>query len=81
MKRRYVEAIFLALILLAIVALAAYPYVRGRHDSSIVPRAENNSVVTQDVPERQYSKDIKGLPDRFNADKGKVRLLLLLSPS
>lgn len=30
MKRRHVEATFLALILLAIVALAVYPYIRSR---------------------------------------------------
>jgi copper chaperone CopZ len=30
---------------------------------------------------RKYSKNIAQLPAKFNADKGKVRLLMLLSPS
>lgn len=80
MKRRYVEATFLAIVLLAIAALAAYTYIR-RHDSSAGPTAAQNSVGPKEQRDEQYSKDTTGLRDRFNQDKGKVRLLLLLSPS
>lgn len=30
---------------------------------------------------RQYSKDMGGLRSQFNQDKGKVRLLMVLSPT
>jgi len=33
------------------------------------------------VDDRQYSTDLKKLRDKFNQDKGKVRLILLLSPT
>ncbi|MGH9970554.1 MAG: hypothetical protein ACREBG_22560 [Pyrinomonadaceae bacterium] len=82
MKRRYAEASFLALILLAIVALAAYPYIRSRHDSSAaISNAELKPVATPERRDAQYSKDVKGLRDKFNQDKGKVRLIFLLSPT
>jgi hypothetical protein len=32
-------------------------------------------------PTASYSTDLKELRDRFNTDKGKVRLLLILSPT
>jgi hypothetical protein len=32
-------------------------------------------------PKLSYSTDLKELRDRFNKDKGKVRLLLILSPT
>lgn len=32
-------------------------------------------------PKVSYSSDLKELRDRFNNDKGKVRLLLILSPT
>ena len=32
-------------------------------------------------PKLSYSTDLKELRDRFNQDKGKVRLLLILSPT
>jgi hypothetical protein len=32
-------------------------------------------------PKLSYSTDLKELRDRFNNDKGKVRLLLILSPT
>lgn len=32
-------------------------------------------------PKLSYSSDLKELRDRFNNDKGKVRLLLILSPT
>lgn len=32
-------------------------------------------------PKLSYSTDLKELRDRFNRDKGKVRVLLILSPT
>ena len=32
-------------------------------------------------PKLSYTTDLKELRDRFNQDKGKVRLLLILSPT
>lgn len=81
MKRKHVEATFLALILLAIVTLAVYPYIRSRQDFSAVSSAQKNPVATEERRDEQYSKDIKGLRDKFNQDKGKVRLIFLLSPT
>ena len=39
--------------------------------------AKNSSL----PPKVSYSSDLKELRDRFNNDKGKVRLLLILSPT
>jgi hypothetical protein len=73
MKRKYLEPALLGLILLGIVVLAAYPYLRRSRVSSDVTSTATN--------DRQYSTNMNELRERFNQDKGKVRLLLLLSPT
>lgn len=80
MKRKQLEPALLGLILLAIVSLAVYPYMRERKSSS-EPSSEQHSAGTSERRDERYSKDINELRERFNQDKGKVRLLLLLSPS
>ena len=80
MKRKYLEPALLGVVLLAIIALAVYPYLRRSSDSSAVTTpAPASPDVAND--KRHYSTNIKELCDRFNQDKGKVRLLLLLSPT
>jgi DNA-binding helix-hairpin-helix protein with protein kinase domain len=73
-NRKYLELAFLALILLGITALGAHPYL-GRSQSFA---AVTSSAITND---KRYSTDLKELRARFNRDKGKVRMLLLLSPT
>lgn len=73
MKRR-LEATLLGLILISIVPVAEYPSLRTKNASL----AENTP---QKVDDKGYSTDIKELRDRFNQDKGKVRIVLLLSPT
>lgn len=72
--KRTLEATLLGLILIAIVALTTYPYLRKENLS-------RDPDVSQRVNDKGYSADIKELRVRFNQDKGKVRLLLLLSPT
>jgi len=74
MKRKVLEPALLGLILLGIIALAVYPYLRKPGNSSAV----TSLTVANDKP---YSTDMEELRTRFNQDKGKVRLLLLLSPT
>jgi hypothetical protein len=57
------------LIVWAIIIFAACSYLR-RSDAS-----------SQQASDQGYSRDMKELRDKFNQDKGKVRLLLLLSPT
>jgi hypothetical protein len=73
MKRR-LEATLLGLILIAIVALTAFPD-PGKKNLS------RNPDLSQQVNDKSYSVDIKELRVRFNQDKDKVRLVLLLSPT
>jgi ribosomal protein S3AE len=75
MKRKYLEPAVLGVVLLTIIVLAAYPYLRG----SKVTTTEMNDNTRMD--ERHYSTDLKKLREKFNQDKGKVRLILLLSPT
>ena len=75
MKRRYLEPALLGVVLLAIIVLTAYPYMHG----SKVASTEMDDKTK--VDDRHYSTDLKELRDRFNQDKGKVRLILLLSPT
>jgi len=75
MRRKYLEPALLGVILLAIIVLAAYPYMRGSEVASTEMSDKTK------VDERHYSTDLKELRDKFNQDKGKVRLLLLLSPT
>lgn len=75
MKRKYFMPALLALLLFGIVVMAGQPSVRrGNGGPSPVP----SPAVTND---KRYSTDMKELRDRFNQDKGKVRLILLLSPT
>ena len=74
MQRRHLEAALLALVLIAIVILTAYPYLRARNNSP-------GKDASQKVNDKGYSADMKELKDKFNQDKGKVRLILLLSPT
>jgi hypothetical protein len=75
MKRKILEPALLGLILLGIIALAVYPYLRGRGASSAMP----TSTPVNDV--KRYSTDMNELRAKFNQGKGKVRLILLLSPT
>src|SRR6266404_4660140 len=75
MKRKYIEPAVLGVVLLTTILLAAYPYLRG----SKAATTEMND--NTKVDDRHYSTDLKMLRDRFNQDKGKVRLILLLSPT
>ena len=75
MKRKYLEPALLGVVLLTTILLAAYPYLRGSKAST----TEMND--NTKVDDRHYSTDLKMLRGRFNQDKGKVRLILLLSPT
>jgi hypothetical protein len=75
MKRKYLEPALLGVVLLTIILLAAYPYFRGGK----VATTEMND--NTKVDDRRYSTDMRELRDKFNKDKGKVRLILLLSPT
>lgn len=72
MRRKYLEPALLGLVLLSVIALAAYPYLRGR---------EVTTTAVSDKGDKNYSTDLNQLHVKFNQDKGKVRLLLLLSPT
>jgi len=74
MKPRYPEATMLGLVLLAIVVSAAHPYLRAKNTTA-------GKDLSQKVNDKGYSTDLKELRVRFNQDKGKVRLILLLSPT
>lgn len=74
MKLRYLEPAILGLILLSIIVLAAYPCLRGGKGSS-------TGAVAKALDNKHYSTDLNKLRDQFNQDRGKVRLLLLLSPT
>lgn len=71
--RRYLEPVLFGGVLLGIVALASYPYLRTRKAAA--------PMITSATSDKRYSTDVKELQTRFNQDKGKVRLILLLSPS
>ena len=77
MKRKILEPTLLGLVLLGIIALAAYPYLRGGGSSSSsaapTPSPANDS--------KRYSTDMSELRAKFNQDRSKVRLILLLSPT
>lgn len=77
MKRKLLEPALLGLVLLGIIALAVYPYFRRGGGSS-------SSAVTAPMAapdNKRYSTDMNELRTRFNQDRGKVRLILLLSPT
>jgi hypothetical protein len=75
MRHKYLEPALFGVVLLAIIVLAAYPYMRRGKVAS----TEMNDKTKVDG--RHYSTDLKELRDKFSQDKGKVRLLLLLSPT
>jgi hypothetical protein len=77
MKRKYLEPVLLGVVLLAIIVLAVYPYLRGNKGAPTTTEMNNKTETT----DRHYSTDLKELRDHFNQDKGKVRLILLLSPT
>lgn len=72
--RKYLEQALFGVILLGIAALASYPHLQARTVSARVV----SSATTDD---KLYSTDMNELRSRFNQDKGKVRLLMLLSPT
>ncbi|MFN2516998.1 MAG: hypothetical protein ABR556_12390 [Pyrinomonadaceae bacterium] len=74
MKKKYLNPTILGLTLLAIMVFAAYPDLRAKDNSP-------SKDFSQKVNAKGYSTDIKQLRYRFNRDKGKVRLLMLLSPT
>jgi hypothetical protein len=79
MKRKILEPILLGLVLLGIIALAVYPYLRRNGGSSSSAIAMPTPTPVND--NKRYSTDINELRAKFNQDKGKVRLILLLSPT
>jgi hypothetical protein len=66
MKRKY-EAAILGVLLLGLIVFVAYQFVGSNKTPSTL--------------EASYSTDLQKLRADFNADKGKVRLVLLLSPT
>jgi hypothetical protein len=75
MNRKYFMPALLALLLFGIIVLAGQPSLRR---GSGGPAPVSSPTVTND---KRYSTDMKELRARFNQDKGKVRLILLLSPT
>lgn len=65
MKGRKIEAVILGILLLGLVIFLGYQFMRGNKTSDSA----------------SYSTDLEKLKNDFNADKGKVRLVLLLSPT
>lgn len=65
MKGRKIEAIALGVLLLGLVIFLGYQFMSSKKQSEPV----------------NYSSDLEKLKNDFNADKGKVRLVLLLSPT
>jgi hypothetical protein len=69
MFRKYLEAALFSVFLLSIVLAIGYQLFRGKPHPS------------PEISERRLSVDLMELRDRFNNDKGKVRVVLLLSPT
>lgn len=67
MKRKVLEPALLGLLLVGLAVFAVSQLINRNG----APVAENKS----------YSTDLNDLRAKFNQDKGKVRLLLLLSPT
>ena len=65
MKRKY-EAVLLGILLLGLLIFVGYLFMGG------------NSTASEQA---SYSTNLEKLKADFNKDKGKVRLLLLLSPT
>ena len=73
MKRK-LEMALLSFIILAILAIGVDPHPLPQINSS-------ERDVWQKANDKSYSTNVKELRDKFNQDKGKVRLVLLLSPT
>lgn len=72
--RKYLKLILFGVVLFGIVALFAQPYLQaGRGSASAGYWATSG--------DKRYSTKMKELRNRFNQDRGKVRLLMLLSPT
>jgi len=65
MKKRKIEALILGVLLLGLIIFVGYLFMGG------------NKITEQ----AKYSANLEKLRADFNADKGKVRLVLLLSPT
>ncbi len=66
MKKHKYEAIILGILLLGLLVFVGYQFMGGN----------------KTTPEQaKYSTDLQKLQSDFNADKGKIRLVLLLSPT
>ena len=65
MKRKY-EAIVLGIILMGLLIFVGYQFMGGKKTSPA---------------QTSYSTNLQKLKADFNADKGKVRLVVLLSPT
>lgn len=66
MKKHKSEAIILGVLLLGLLIFVGYQFINGQKKTS---------------DQATYSTDLEKLKRDFNADKGKVRLVLLLSPT
>ena len=71
---KYLQLILLGVVLLGIVALVANPELLARKVSA-------RAVTSASDDDKLHSSDMKELRTRFNKDRGKVRLLMLLSPT
>jgi hypothetical protein len=65
MKKRKIEAVILGVLLLGLAAFVGYLFIGGNKTTE----------------QANYSADLEKLRADFNADKGKVRLVVLLSPT
>ena len=72
--RKHLELAQVGVVLFAIVAVIAQPGLQARKISARV-------VSSTTTDEKRYSTSMKELRNRFNQDKSKVRLLMLLSPT
>ncbi len=65
MKNRKIEAVILGVLLLGLLIFVGYQFMGGNKTTE----------------QMNYSTDLQKLKSDFNADKGKARLVLLLSPT
>ena len=72
--RKYCELILIGVVLLGIVAVTAQPHLQARKVSAPMVSLGNRD-------DKRYATNMSELRTRFNQDKGKVRLLMLLSPT
>ncbi|MBA3357758.1 MAG: hypothetical protein H0U18_17815 [Pyrinomonadaceae bacterium] len=72
--RKYLKSILFGIVLLGLVASAVGLYGKA---GSVSARAVSEAA----VDDKRYSTDMNELRTKFNRDRGKVRLLKLLSPT